>query len=213
MDKVRDKLGEAERRVGESEDLIRDHRATLHTLQVCMEALESRAEDSENRSRRNNLRVVGLLEGAEGQDAVAFTEHLLHTLLPGAVFSPHFAVERAHRTPPIMWTAGVPPYLYLPPVKFQGPGTGAQGSREGEAIKVAELRQENAKIMMFQDFSIDTQRLRRTFDHVKAQLRTKGLKYSMLFPARLRVVDDETTRYFTSPEEASHWIDTLPGAR
>lgn len=82
-----------------------------------------------------------------------------------------------------------------------------------EARKVPEHRYENAKIMLFPDFSIDTQRLRRTFDHVKAQLRNKGLKYSMLFPARLRVIDGETTRYFTSPEEASHWLDTLPGPR
>lgn len=49
-----------------------------------MKALESWAEDSGNRSRRNNLKVVGLPEGAEGQDTVAFTEHMLRTLLPEA---------------------------------------------------------------------------------------------------------------------------------
>lgn len=57
-----------------------------------------------------------------------------------------------------------------------------------EARKVDKLRFENTKIMLFPDYSIDTQRLRRTFDHVKAQLRTRGLKYSMLLPASLWVV-------------------------
>lgn len=116
MDKVQDRLGEAERRVGESEDSIRDHHATLHTLQVRMKVLESRAEDSENRSRRNNLRVVGFPEGAEGQDTVAFTEHLLRTHLPGAAFSPHYAVERAHKMPPpYVDNREPPPHVYLSP--------------------------------------------------------------------------------------------------
>lgn len=82
-----------------------------------------------------------------------------------------------------------------------------------EARKVEELRFENAKLMLFPDYSVDTERLWRTFDHIKAQLRTRGLNYSMLFPARLRVVDGESTRYFTSLEEASKWLDTLPQAR
>lgn len=101
MDKLCDWLGEDERRVGDLEDFIRDHPASVHTLQVKIKALESRVEDNENRSRRNNLKVVGLPEGAEGQDPTAFTETLLHTLLPRASFSKHFAVEKAHRMPPV----------------------------------------------------------------------------------------------------------------
>lgn len=66
MDKHRDRLTEADRRVGETEDTVRDHTTSLRTLQVKMKALESRAEDQENRNRRNNLRLVGLPEGVEG---------------------------------------------------------------------------------------------------------------------------------------------------
>lgn len=76
-----------------------------------------------------------------------------------------------------------------------------------------ELRFVNARLMLFLDYSVVTQRLRRTFEHVNAQLCAKVLKYSMLFLARLRVIDGETTRYFTSPEDVSHWMDTLPQAR
>lgn len=67
MDKFCGRLGEAERHVGNSEDSIRDHCTSIHTLLDKMKALESRAEDSENRSRQNNLRVVGLPEGARGK--------------------------------------------------------------------------------------------------------------------------------------------------
>lgn len=95
-DKIRERLGKVERRVGKSEDSIWDHCASLHTLKVRVKALKSRAEDSGNRSRRNNLRVVGLPEGAERKDPTAFTETLPSTLLPQA----QFFVERAHRMPP-----------------------------------------------------------------------------------------------------------------
>lgn len=86
-------------------------------------------------------------------------------------------------------------------------------SRSREARKVAELRFENTRLMLFPDYSVETQRLSRTFDQVKAHLRSRDLKYNKLFPARLRVIDGEYTRYFTSPEEASHWMDTLPAPR
>lgn len=108
MDKMRDRLGEAKRHVGDSEDSIRDNQASIHTLQVKMKALKSWAEDSENRSRRNNLRVLGLPEGAEGKDPTVFTETLLCTLLPLAPFSQHFVVERAHRMPPVRGQPGAP---------------------------------------------------------------------------------------------------------
>lgn len=80
MDNLRNRMGDAERCVGDSEDSIRDHRTSLHTLQVQVKALESRAEDSENQSRRNNLRVVGLPKGAEGQDPVPSPSNLLRKL-------------------------------------------------------------------------------------------------------------------------------------
>lgn len=64
--------------------------------------------------------------------------------------------------------------------------------------------------MLFPDFSIETQKLRNSFDAVKAGLRSKGIKYSVLFPAKLRVIDGETVRFFTSPKEAAKWLETIP---
>lgn len=135
--------------------------------------------------------MVGLPKGVEGRDPVAFTEHLLRTLPPDAVFSPHYAVERTHRMPAVRGQPGVPPPPRTFIFRFRDRDLVLL-----EAMKVAELRSENAKLVFFPDYSIDTQRLYRTFDHVNDQLRTKGLKYSILFPARLRVVDGESTRYF-----------------
>lgn len=50
-----------------------------------------------------------------------------------------------------------------------------------EARALQELKFENARLMIFPDYSMETQR--QSFDAVRAKLRAKGLKYSMLFPA------------------------------
>lgn len=60
MDKFQTRLTEVEHRMGDTEDLLRDHSTSLHTLTTKVRALEYRAEDAENHNRRNNLCIIGL---------------------------------------------------------------------------------------------------------------------------------------------------------
>lgn len=156
MDKFRDRLSESERRIGDTEDILREHGASLRTLQLKMKAVETRAEDQENRNRRNNLRMVGLPESAEGRDPAAYTEKLLRELLPQAPFSPYFAVERAHRMPSVRGPPGAPPRTFI----FRLLNFRDRDLVLREARKLEELRYENVKIMMFPDYSMETQRQR-----------------------------------------------------
>lgn len=57
-------------------------------------------------------------------------------------------------------------------------------------------------------FSGETQKLRRSFDSIKAGLCSKSIKYNVLFPAKLRVVDGEMIPVFTSPKDAADWLET-----
>lgn len=66
-------------------------------------------DDAENRNRRNNLRIVGMAEGAEGPNPIVFVEDLLRNLLPNAQYSPYYTVKRAHRVPPRPGPVGSPP--------------------------------------------------------------------------------------------------------
>lgn len=157
MDCFRSRLTDAERRVGEVEDALQNQGVSLRTVQTKMKVLEARAEDAENRNRRNNLRIVGLPEGTEGKDPTAFTEHLLRTLLPDARFSDVFVVERAHRMPATRVPPGTPPRTFI--LKLLNFRDRDQVLREARKIEV--LHHEGAKLMIFLDFSIDTQRLRR----------------------------------------------------
>lgn len=60
---------------------------------------------------------------------------------------------------------------------------------------------------------METQKLRRSFYAVKAALRAKGNKYSILFPAKLWVVDGETVHFFSSPKDSASRLETLPPHR
>lgn len=109
FDKLRARVSEAEQRVGLTEDTVMEHTVSICILQTKVRALEYKVDDAENRNRRNNLRLVGMPEGAEGKNLTVFMEEVLRELLPAAQFSPYFTVERAHRIPPVPGPPGSNP--------------------------------------------------------------------------------------------------------
>lgn len=66
MDNFRTWLTAVEHRMGDAEDLLRDHSTSLHTLTTKVRAFEYQAEDAENHNRRNNLCIIGLSGGLRG---------------------------------------------------------------------------------------------------------------------------------------------------
>lgn len=115
MDKIRSRLSAAENRVGQVEDAVGENTGAICSLQSRFKMLEHRAEDSENRCRRNNIRIVGL---AEGKNPTVFAEELLRSLLPAAHLSPYFMVE-SPQTAATAWPSGLPsPHFYHVSPKF-----------------------------------------------------------------------------------------------
>lgn len=205
MNKMRSRISSVEQRLSHTEDIVGEHTTELRTLHTKIRALEYKAEDAKNRNRRNNLHIIGLAEGVEGPHPTDFVEKFLRTLLPSAQFPPFYAVEREHCIPPKPGPPGSPPRTFI--LKF------LNFRDRDEVLRAARIQgnlaHQNNKILTFPDYSVETQKLRRSFDQVKAAMRLKGIKYSVLFPARLRVQDGESTRFFTSPRDAS-WLDSLP---
>lgn len=174
FEKVRQRVTEVKCHVGDTEDMVRDHLASLKTLQVRVKHLEVKAEDSENQNRRNNLWIIGLPEGSEGPDTSAYTERLLRSLFPQVAFSSYFAVERAHRMPPARGPPGAPPRTFI----FRLLNFRDRDLILCEARKMADIRHETARLMFFPDFSVNTQKQRKSFDEVKQALRVKGMRPS-----------------------------------
>ncbi len=75
-------------------DSVRDLNTTVATLISEVSSLKAKSEEYENRSRRNNIRVISLTEGAEGSYAAGWLAKWLEDTL-GLSFEP--AIDRAHR--------------------------------------------------------------------------------------------------------------------
>lgn len=93
---VTERVKEAEERISGAEDEIVQLKGQVKTLQSQMKTLTEKTDDLENRSRRNNLRLIGLPEKEEGNDGFAFLEKWLPKVLELDVNKP-LTLERAHR--------------------------------------------------------------------------------------------------------------------
>lgn len=155
---------QVEQRVRQMEDTVSEHAASLQMLRSKVRALEYKMDDAENRNRRNNLRLVRLPEGVEGKSPTAFMEELLRSLLPAAQFSSHYAVERAHRIPPSPNHVDFPPRtLIFRMLNFRDRDKVLRAARG-----TGEFKFQTAKLMFLPNFSMETQKLCRSFDQVKA---------------------------------------------
>lgn len=99
MQNLRERVKETEERISQLEDGAIPVSKSVAELEKVANSWTQRADDLENRLRRNNVRILGLPERAEGNDPCAFMETWLKTTLPDAQISTVFAIERAHRVP------------------------------------------------------------------------------------------------------------------
>lgn len=207
LQNLRGRVGEVEDRVSTLEDTTAPIPLKVMELEKAAAAWVQRADDLENRLRRNNLRILGLPERSEGQHPCDFTERWLKELLPEAHFSNLFAVERAHRVPARPPPPGAPPRPFLARMLSSKDRDAALQA----ARKIPELKYNGTSISIFPDFSAALQKIRATFTDVKRRLRSRSVPYSMAYPARLRVVHNDRTLFFASPREAEDWLNLLPG--
>ena len=72
----------------------------------------------------------------------------------------------------------------------------------------ADIQYENVKLLFFPDYPREIQQQRREYTEIRRRLREKGLKYSLLYPSKLRVTDGTYTHFFETPAQAVEWLDT-----
>lgn len=68
------RITHAEQRISDAEDNVNELLTKVNTLENTVKTLTDKVDDLECRSRRNNVRLVGLPEKAAGQDAAGFLE-------------------------------------------------------------------------------------------------------------------------------------------
>ena len=172
-------------------------------LQTKMDQMAAQLDDHEGRSRRNNIRITGVPEKAEGPSTDLFVEDLITQGLQPRGLSKFFGVERAHRVPGKRPPPGAPPRTIIARIfNFRDRDIILQEARVAPPVTY-----QNTNIGLFPDFTMQVQKLRRTFTELKKELRSQNIRYAMLFPAKLRIADGTKTHFFLTPEEGWTWLE------
>ncbi|KAL6462804.1 hypothetical protein MHYP_G00292260 [Metynnis hypsauchen] len=94
MSKIKSTVGEMEHVLTECSDDIAMMKTTVKSLTASVAKLENKCENLESRSRRNNIRILGVLEGPDSCTAAAVAAILKEAF--GLVKEP--LLDRSHRT-------------------------------------------------------------------------------------------------------------------
>lgn len=197
------RLDEVEKRVEFLEVAERELQANPPATKAELELIWDRIEDMENQNRRNNVRIVGIPEGKEGQDMVRFLEDLIPQLIDSP--SRQFGIERAQRSPGQRLNLTDKPRIIL--VKF------LRSADRDFVLRAARIKGklywENNFIMVFPDFTRTTQQKRERFKECKKLLHLKKVSFALLYPAKLRIETKDGRKTFSCPRQAMAFIEKM----
>ena len=213
MSSVDTKLSTLISRITQVEDRVsqlEDEQANLKARPAAatkedIKLLTDRLATAEDRSRRNNLRFVGIPEGAEKNNVTAFLNEFISATLgidptPGGI-----EMDRAHRIGTRL-EAGE---------KNRGRTIVARLLRYKDCQAILEAAREKKRltwngkqVMIFPDYSRETQRKREAFSRCKKALHERKIKFGMLYPALLKIfINGQSPRVFDDPEKAMEYIE------
>ncbi|KAK7930689.1 hypothetical protein WMY93_007084 [Mugilogobius chulae] len=198
-----DRLSDVEARLEFLESAETDRQNNPLATKEDLKLLWDKIEDMENRSRRNNVRFVGIPEGKEREKPAEFIEKLLANLLG---MEKRCEVERAHRVPTQQPPPGSKPRTIL--ARF------LKSSDRDLVLRTARMKKEliweSHRIMLFPDYSRATQQRRDKFKDCKKILHERQMSFRLLFPAKLIVNTKEGPKTFDCPRKAMSFIEATP---
>lgn len=161
--------------------------------------LRAAVEDLVSRSKRQNLRIVGLPEGLEGKDPRLFMSGLFREVVGDTLPEAGPELDRAHRSLGPKPRQGSRPVI----VRFH---------RYIEKERVLRWAKEHRdmvyqghSIKFYEDFSASVAKRRAAFNAVKSSLYRKGIRFGVMYPARLRITFNGADHFFDSPEQAEQF--------
>ncbi|TNN24058.1 hypothetical protein EYF80_065819 [Liparis tanakae] len=164
-------MDEAEQRISDTEDSVSQLLAKLERTETRLTEAITRLEDQENRSRRNNIKIINLPEHTEGTNARDFFESWLPKVLKLTVKNDRLKLDRCHR----------------------GPAHLQNNSTRSRTVYIRLHNFADQQLIMK-----PVGKKLREFLEAKTSLRDLGIRYQMLYPAVLRVTDDGGVRHFRS---------------
>lgn len=196
------KVQSTENRLGETFQDVFTLKERFAALQKSHHQMCNKVDDLENRSRRCNLRIIGLPETVKGPDLFTFLQETLPDLLQIQEACSGLVVERAHRLGPVRSPSeGRPRVVIFKSLSFVHKEAIWQASRQQK-----DLRWNGARLHIFQDYSAEVTRARKEFTPICSRLVKENRKFALLFPARLRIYDGNSFKEFTVVKDALGYL-------
>ncbi len=161
--------------------------------------------DIEDRSRRNNVRQVGLPEGAEGSNAAGFLRVNLSKWIP-PLKGRDIEIDRAHRVYDGGRGSDRPRTLIFRVLRWHDRSEILKGARQAYPVKCA---QDNVTLLFFPDFSPATTIRRKAFNPVLKKMTALGLQPFLIYPAVIKLRHKGEQMSFDSPQKAEDFISSL----
>ncbi|KAJ1098096.1 hypothetical protein NDU88_003212 [Pleurodeles waltl] len=166
--------------------------------------LRSRLTDLEDRSRRNNIRLLGIPEGTEGADIPFYLRDMLPKLTD-TTFDPPLEFQRAHRHGPKRQDGkGRPPPIIACMLRHGQARQLLQTARTQGPLRLGTL-----EIRLSADFSRETAERRRAFLSLRPRLRHLNVKFGLFEPARMWITKNGESQTFYDPEDLRMFLEGL----
>ncbi|CAM4609735.1 unnamed protein product [Leuciscus chuanchicus] len=135
--------------------------------------LKSKLNDLEGRSRRNNIRIVGIPEGAEKGRPTEFVAELIKQLFED--FSDPPVIDRAHRVPQPKPPEGAKSRAIIARIHYFQDKERILRLRQGR-----QLEYQGRKVLFFPDYTAEVMEQRRSFGEVMQMLRELKDRHDVL---------------------------------
>lgn len=171
---------------------------------LAADQLQEKCIDLENRSRRQNIRILNIPEGSENNTPTAFMAKFLSKVLGEENFDGPILVDRAHGSLAPKPRNGEWPRPIIARLHYYSDKEKIMSLSRTKG----KLSFEGALVHIFPDMSPEVGRQRAAFNQVKAKLRDAGIQYRMFFPAKLEITADGSKMSFTDPQAVERFIDS-----
>ncbi len=155
--------------------------------------------------RRNDVRLVGLPEGAEGTNAAGFLRVDLSKWIP-SLRGRDVGIDRAHRVCDGGRGSGRPRTLIFRVLRWHDRSEILRGAGRAYPVKCS---QDSVTLLFFPDFSPATAIRRKAFNPVLGRMTALGLQPFLIYPAVIKLRHKGEQKTFDSPRKAEDFISSL----
>lgn len=199
LDTVKSTVLDVERVLSVHSDDITTLQATVRKLEKTVESLQEKSVDMEGRMRRSNIRILNVAEGSPSTPVAV--SRLLREVLK---LDKDILVDRSHRTLQGKRADGKPRAIIAKLHYYQDAVDVLRRARDA----TGPLHHNGSTIFIFPDYPASVARARSAFNDVKKLLRGReGVRYGLLYPARLRITHNGGEKIFMDPAEATTYVE------